>query len=358
VNIPCNSADANLEPIHELHFTRTNGAIDELVDSLVHLAGGIRHAEVVRQMILAALKAGQENQGMADLKLMNSALKEMRFTSKVFSPYRHKKKIAVFGSARVPPEAAPYKMARTFGALAVRAGFMVITGGGGGIMQAVNEGAGPEHSFGVNIRLPFEQRANHILEGSPRHIIYKYFFTRKVAFLKEAHGVVLFPGGLGTQDEAMETLTLVQTGKHAPMPVVLLDEPGGEYWRDWQKFIRSGPLAHNYINPDDLALFSYTESTKSALAEIENFYRRYHSIRYVDGELVMRLCAPVPSEDLRRLSAEFSDMLIPGGAIYAMAALPAEQDEPEIRHLPRLKIDFNKKKFGRLRQFIDRLNGM
>jgi uncharacterized protein (TIGR00730 family) len=294
---------------------------------------------------------------MADHKLMNSAIKEMRFTSKIFTPYQAIKKISVFGSARVSAEDQPYKMAKEFGKLAVQAGFMVITGGGGGIMQAVNEGAGPEHSFGVNIRLPFEQRANYILEGSPRHIIYKYFFTRKVAFLKEAHGVVLFPGGLGTQDEAMETLTLVQTGKHVPMPVILVDAPGGKYWKKWQEFIEAGPLAQNYISADDLALFSYTESVQEALSEIQRFYHRYHSIRYVDGELVMRLESQIAPNRLSELEIRFADMLIPGGRIEAVNPLPPEHDEPEILHLPRLKIDFNKQNFGRLRQFIDHLNG-
>ena len=343
--------------VRELHFTRTNGGVDRVIDDLMAAAGGIQQQENVRQMILAALKAGQENKGLADLKLMNSALKEMRFTSKVFAPYRERRKISVFGSARVSSTSAPYAMAREFGARAAAAGYMVITGGGGGIMQAVNEGAGPEHSFGVNIRLPFEQKTNAVLEGSPRTIIYKYFFTRKVAFLKEAHAVVLFPGGLGTQDEAMETLTLLQTGKHAPMPVILVDAPGGEYWRRWQAFIQSGPLARKYISADDLALFSYTESVASALAEIERFYRRYHSIRYVDGDLVMRLQGPLSAEGVADLQARFADMLTPGGAIRPTAALPAEQDEPDILDLPRLKIDFNKKNFGRLRQFIDHLNG-
>jgi len=340
----------------DLHFTHTNGPVDEAIDELIRAAGGIRQGEIVRQMILAALKAGQENQGRADLKLMNSALKEMRFTSKVFSPYKKTRKIAVFGSARVPPAEPTYGMARRFGRLAAQAGYMVITGGGGGIMQAVNEGAGPDHSFGVNIRLPFEQKANHILKGSPRHIIYKYFFTRKLAFLKEAHGVVLFPGGLGTQDEALETLTLIQTGKHDPMPVVLIDAPGSNYWQTWRAFIKAGPLARNYIREEDLALFTSAVSPDEALAGIEQFYRRYHSIRYVDGELVMRLRDTLPGEQLSALIRRFKDMLVPGGTILPIEPLPAEQDDPDTLDLPRLKIDFNKKMFGRLRQFIDCIN--
>jgi uncharacterized protein (TIGR00730 family) len=348
--------DIKAETAKELHFTRTNGAVDRDIDELITRAGAIEHPDIVRQMILAALKAGQENQGKADLKLMNSTIKEMRFTSKIFAPYHAIQKISVFGSARVPPDAPPYKLAKSFGELAARSGFMVITGGGGGIMQAVNEGAGPERSFGVNIRLPFEQKANYILQGSPRHIIYKYFFTRKVAFLKEAHAVVLFPGGMGTQDEAMETLTLVQTGKHVPMPVILMDAPGGQYWKTWQEFLQSGPLAQKYISKDDLALFSYTESAEAAVSEIRQFYHRYHSVRFVDGELVMRLKTPIPQARLGELEVEFADMLVAGGQIQFVDPLAPEYDEPDLLELPRLKIDFNKRNFGRLRQFIDCLN--
>ncbi len=210
----------------KLHFTKTNGLVDEAIDSLMKTAEGIRRPEYVREMIIAALKAGQEDDQRSDLKLMNTTLKEMRFTSKVFGPYRNVRKVTVFGSARTEPDEPVYAMARDFGRKLAESGYMVITGGGAGIMQAVNEGAGPEHSFGVNIRLPFEQRANPVLEGNPRLITYKYFFNRKVAFLKEADAVALFPGGFGTLDEAMETLTLVQTGKRNPLPLVLVDGPG------------------------------------------------------------------------------------------------------------------------------------
>ncbi|MCP5045731.1 MAG: LOG family protein, partial [bacterium] len=214
----------------ELHFTRTNGPVDETVDGLMEIAGNIHRPEIVREMILAALKAGQEDDEKADLKLMNTTLKEMRFTAKIFGPYRAVKKVTVFGSARTQPGEVVYDMARRFGEKLAAAGYMVITGGGPGIMQAVNEGAGPENSFGVSIRLPFEQKSNPVLEGNPRNIMYKYFFNRKVAFLKEADAVALFPGGFGTLDEAMETLTLVQTGKRNPAPLILLDEPQGTYW--------------------------------------------------------------------------------------------------------------------------------
>src|SRR4030043_1671224 len=222
----------------DLSFQRTGNPVDEVIDNLIELAGPVQHSDLIREMIITALKAGREEEIRADLKLMNSSLKEMRFTSKVFGPYRNIRKVTVFGSARTKPDEPVYKMARLFGRKLAEAGYMVITGGGGGIMQAVNEGAGAEHSFGVNIRLPFEQHPNPTLEGSPRLITHKYFFNRKVAFLKEASAIALFPGGFGTLDEAMETLTLIQTGKHELMPLVLIDEPDGIYWTSWMQFLR------------------------------------------------------------------------------------------------------------------------
>lgn len=220
----------------KIHFTRTNGPVDEAIDRLIEVAGDVHHPEIVREMIIAALMAGKEDDERADLKLMNSTLKEMRFTSKIFGPYSSIKKVTVFGSARTKRDEAVYRMADQLGRKLAEAGYMVITGAGGGIMQAVNEGAGPDHSFGVNIRLPFEQKPNPVLEGNPRLITYKYFFNRKVAFIKEAHAIALFPGGFGTLDEAMETLTLLQTGKRDPIPLVLVDEPGGDYWSRWMHF--------------------------------------------------------------------------------------------------------------------------
>lgn len=340
----------------ELHFTRTNGPADEAIDQLIERIGGIYHPEIVREMILAALKAGQEDSNKADLKFMNATLKEMRFTVKVFSPYRHVKKITVFGSARTKPDEPTYEMARLFGKKLVQSGYMVITGGGPGIMQAVNEGAGPENSFGVNIRLPFEQKPNPVLQGNPRHIMYKYFFNRKVAFIKEANAIVLFPGGFGTLDEAMETLTLLQTGKQDPLPLVLVDEPGGSYWSQWLKFFKKELLAHGYISDTDFDLFERVESADDALAKIDHFYRRYHSMRYVGEQLVIRLNSPIDEQKVLELKGLFPDILSPRGGLSLSEPLPAEADEPEIAHLPRLVVDFNKKDFGRLRDLITVIN--
>jgi uncharacterized protein (TIGR00730 family) len=340
----------------KLHFTRNNGPLDEAIDKLLEAADGIRRPEYVREMIIAALKAGQEDDERADLKLMNTTLKEMRFTSKIFGPYRNVRKVTVFGSARTEPNEPVYAMARNFGRKLAEAGYMVITGGGGGIMQAVNEGAGPEHSFGVNIRLPFEQKPNPVLEGNPRLITYKYFFNRKVAFLKEADAVALFPGGFGTLDEAMETLTLVQTGKRNPLPLVLVDEPGGTYWTAWIGFLKEEMLARGYISTSDFSFFERVNSVGAAVNHINRFYSRYHSMRYVNGQLVVRLTSPLAPRHTQRLKERFHDILLPQGDIALSGPLPVETDEPEIAHLPRLVVDFNRKDFGRLRSFIDAIN--
>jgi len=340
----------------KLHFTRTNGAVDEAIDRLMALADGVRRPEYVREMIIAALKAGQEDDRSADLKLMNTTLKEMRFTSKVFGPYRDKRKVTVFGSARTSPEDPVYEMAMLFGRKLAEAGYMVITGGGGGIMRAVNEGAGPEHSFGVNIRLPFEQRANPVLEGNPRLITYKYFFNRKVAFLKEADAVALFPGGFGTLDEAMETLTLVQTGKRNPLPLVLVDDPACSYWTEFIKFIEEELLTRDLISKTDLALFERVDSVDAAVAKINRFYSRYHSMRYVNEKLVFRLTSQLSTENIRALKEKFRDILQPGGEIAPSGPLAQELDDADIVRLPRLVIDFNRQDFGRLNSLINAVN--
>jgi uncharacterized protein (TIGR00730 family) len=340
----------------KLHFTKTNGPADELINKLMETAGGIRRPEYVREMIIASIMAGQEDDESADLKLMNTTLKEMRFTSKVFGPYRNVRKVTVFGSARTQPGDPVYEMAKLFGRKLVEAGYMVITGGGGGIMQAANEGAGSEHSFGVNIRLPFEQKANPVLEGNPRLITYKYFFNRKVAFLKEADAVALFPGGFGTLDEAMETLTLVQTGKRNPLPLVLVEDPACSYWSKLVRLLEEELLARNYLSPSDFSLFERVCSVDAAVEKINRFYRRYHSMRYVDGRLVIRLTSPLGPEDIRKLTESFHDILLPEGSITPSGALEAEMEDADILHLPRLVVDFNRKDFGRLKGLIDAIN--
>ena len=340
----------------EIYFSKNNGPIDEIIEQLMDAVGGIRRPKYIREMIIASLKAGQEDDKSADLKLMNTTLKEMRFTSKVFGPYQNIRKVTVFGSARTQPGDPLYKMAKLFGEKLAAAGYMVISGGGEGIMQAVNEGAGSEQSFGVNIRLPFEEKPNAMIEGNPRSIMYKYFFNRKVAFLKESDAVALFPGGFGTLDEAMETLTLLQTGKRNPMPLVLVDDPECSYWPRMVKLFEEELLARGYICPSDFALFERVCSVDDAVEKIRHFYRRYHSIRYVHGQLVIRLTTQLNPGDIGKLAEQFHDILLPGGSITASEALKAEVHDEDLIHLPRLVIDFNRRDFGRLRSLIDSIN--
>ena len=341
----------------KLHFTRTNGPVDTAIDSLIESVDGIVRPDYVREMILSALKAGQEaGDDTGGLKLMNTTLKEMRFTAKVFEPYRRTRKVTVFGSARVPPGEPIYEMARVFGRRLAEEGYMVITGGGAGIMQAAHEGAGPEHSFGVNIRLPFEQRPNPVIEGNPRLITYKYFFNRKVAFLKEADAVALFPGGFGTLDEAMETLTLVQTGKRNPLPLLLVDDSGGTYWGQMVRFMKEELLPRRYVSATDFSLFEEVCSVEEAVEKIKQFYRRYHSMRYVNGKLIFRLTSPLAPDSIRVLQDEFRDILLPGGGIAPSGPFPPEIEDDDFLELPRLAVDFDRRDLGRLRSLIDAIN--
>jgi uncharacterized protein (TIGR00730 family) len=340
----------------ELHFTPTNGPVDDTIDALMSMVGGIDQRGVVREMILASLKAGQESDRLADLKLMNASLKEMRFTSKVFAPYRGRRKVSVFGSARVPQGTPAYTMARRLGRRLAEAGYMVITGGGPGIMQAINEGAGADNSFGINIRLPFEQKPNPVVDGNPKSINYKYFFNRKVAFLKEADAIVLFPGGFGTLDEAMETLTLVQTGKRNPLPVIMVEVPGRAYWDAWRNCLIHQLEGAGFVRPDDLAIFQIVTSEEAVVEAIDAFYTRFHSLRQVGPKLVLRLKAALPAAGVDALRREFHDLLLTGGTMEPSGPLPAEADEPHLAHLPRLILDFNRESFARLKQLIEALN--
>ncbi|MDY6792543.1 MAG: TIGR00730 family Rossman fold protein [Thermodesulfobacteriota bacterium] len=352
-------AEAKQSPTEgKLHFNDDNGAVDDTIKKLLRLAGDVQHADIVRQMIIASLKAGLEDGGKADLKQMNDALKELRFTTKVFKPYRQIRKVSVFGSARENLDSPIYQMAKLFGKRMVEAGYMVITGGGPGIMQAINEGAGTEKSFGVNIRLPMEQEPNAVVKDNPRCITYKYFFTRKVAFIKEADAVALFPGGFGTLDEAMETLTLIQTGKCDPMPVVMMDLPDGSYWRTLIRFMQSEVINNSRADKTGFSLFQVINSVDDAVAHINRFYRNFHSIRYVGPRLVIRLNRAIDNCCMEELASEFKDILTHPEGIRMSGPLPDEFDSPEIAHLPRIVVDFNKRDYGRLRSLIDTINAL
>lgn len=339
----------------EVHFNRTNGELDELIDDIIRMTG-VHHPGIVREMLISALKAGQETDYLADLKLMRTTMKEMRYTNKIFGPYRERKKVTIFGSARTQPDEPIYQKAATFSRLLAERGFMVITGGGGGIMQAGNEGAGADNSFAVNIRLPFEQETNPVMMESKNVITYKYFFNRKVAFLKEAQAVALFPGGFGTLDEAMETLTLVQTGKNPPIPLVLIDDDNGDYWENWFQFLRKTLLKRGLISGEDFSLFTITRDPVEAVENIVNFYRIYHSQRFVGNTLVIRLNQTLTPEQVETLESEFSEIIEPGSSLQLSGPFADEQDQPDLLHLPRLSFEFNRRSFGLLKAFIRRVN--
>ncbi len=319
-----------------------------------------RSGPVTREDLLSDLrstidKLEQDGAALGDLKILSRSLRELRYAFKVFSDYRLTRKVTVFGSARTPPEAPAYQHALNFGRLFADAGWMVLTGAGGGIMEGAHVGAGRDMSMGVNIMLPFEQRANPVIDGDRKLVNLRYFFTRKLLFVKEVHAIALFAGGFGTQDEAFETLTLVQTGKRDMMPIVFIDEPGGSYWKEWQKFVERQFLDAGLISPEDMSLFLVTESLDEAYREIMGFYRVYDSMRYIRDRLVLRLRAEPSDDYIEQLNDDFSDLL-ERGRIEKSVTHEFESDETHISHLPRLRMRFNRRHIGRLRQLIDRLN--
>ena len=317
--------------------------------------GRLRSEEqLVREMVETCLKLLRDGTRLGDVKLLNAALRELRYAFKVFAPYIRTRKVSVFGSARLRQDSPPCRAAHEFARRMAAEGYMIITGAGSGIMRAAQEGAGRERSFGVNIRLPFEQEPNEFINKDPKLLTFRYFFTRKLIFIKEADAVVLFPGGFGTHDEAYESLTLVQTGKTKPMPIVFLDAPRGTYWKTWKRYVDEHLLRHHLISEEDLALFKVTTSVDEAVEEITRFYRIYHSARTVGRRLVIRLNRAIPVPLVETLSREFADILLSGPIVQSPAL--EEEDEPELAALPRLVLAFNRTDFGRLRQLIDRVN--
>jgi uncharacterized protein (TIGR00730 family) len=311
--------------------------------------------QLVQQIRETADKLIRDNATRGDVKLLTTALKELRYSFKIFAAYRHVRKVTVFGSARLPPGDPAYQLAVEFGRRVAEAGFMVITGAASGIMEAGHVGAGQEKSIGVNIMLPFEQEANSIIRGDQKLLHLKYFFTRKLLFVKEADAVALFPGGFGTQDEGFEALTLAQTGKSHLFPIVMVDEPGGDYWVKWLAFITDVLLKRQLISPPDMALFKVTSSVDEAVAEVVNFYRVYHSMRYVGRDLVLRMKNWLPEALLKQINQEFADIVVTGG-FEQVTALPPEANDAQAANLPRLLFHFDRRNLGRLRMLIDLIN--
>jgi len=292
---------------------------------------------------------------VGDLKILSRTLRELRYALKVFSPFRRRRKITVFGSARTKPDAPAYVQAVEFSRQMAEHGWMLITGAGGGIMEAGHRGAGRELSMGLNIKLPFEQSANPFIDGDPKLVTLRYFFTRKLMFVKECSAVCCLPGGFGTLDETLEVLTLLQTGKQQMLPMVLLDQPGGTFWKTFHDFVIGDLLSNQWISPEDLSLYHVTDRIEDAVHCVLNFYANYHSMRYVRELLVLRLQRSLSMATLERLNREFSDIIV-SGQIEQCSALPEEEGEPELAELTRLVFHFERVHMGRLRQLIDQIN--
>ncbi len=344
--------------IHALSGRRTttgDTAFDARVDQLVKDWAAKANPDLIEELIISALRLAKHDVTVAELKLLNRVCKELRNAWRVFRPYDNRRKIAIYGSARTHPDMPEAKAAATFARRMVEEGFMVITGAGDGIMGAAQHGAGRDNSFGLNIRLPFEQSANDTIEGDAKLISFNYFFTRKLTFVKESEALALFPGGFGTMDEGFEVLTLIQTGKSAILPIVMVDAPGGDYWKTFEQFLRNHLLQRKLISEEDFALFKITDDVEEAVHEVKNFYRVFHSYRYVKDRIIFRLQRKLSERQLAKLNIDFADM-VKTGLIVQDRALPEEQDEAAIVHLPRLTFTPHKRNYGRYREFINAIN--
>lgn len=329
--------------------------LDPRVRELVRDSGIQNSAGLIEEMIATALKFGCEEMSAADLKLISRSMKEMRSAAKIFAPFKHLRKVAVFGSARTQSDSLDYKLATEFACEMVTHGFMLITGGSDGTMGAVQKGAGRAHSFALNIRLPSDQPVTEGIEDDPKLITLNYFFTRKLSFVKEAHAFALLPGGFGTMDEAFEVLTLMQTGKARIAPVVLLDHPNGKYWEAWVRFLTDRLLDFGFISQEDLTFFRIVHTAQEAAAEITQFYKIFHSSRWVGEQFVIRLNHSLSNKAVADLTAQFSD-IVRCGEIVQRRALPEEKDERDISNLPRLIFTPFRARHGRFRQLIDAIN--
>jgi uncharacterized protein (TIGR00730 family) len=329
--------------------------VEEEVRDWLDRARTSGNEELVAEMLQTVLKLVGDGTSRGDLKVLNRTLKELRYAFKIFARFRNTRKTSIFGSARILEDDPYYAMAREFATKLAVEGFMVITGAGEGIMQAGNEGAGREKSFGVNIHLPFEQKPNRFIRRDAKLINFHFFFTRKLIFVKETDAVAFFPGGFGTHDEAIEILTLMQTGKTQLIPMILLDLPHSNYWKQWHQFVCAQMLSRGYISEEDLTLFKILADTDAAVQEIRRFYRNFHSYRFVNPDLVVRVVNPPTPALLKRLNDEFKDILN-GGAVTQTSALPEEFNEPETLNFHRILVPFNRRNYGRLRQMIDLIN--
>jgi uncharacterized protein (TIGR00730 family) len=332
-------------------------SLDEAVEALVEASGVSGARDLVFELVVSALRLGREHTSRADLKIANSALKELRYSFGVFGPYRDVRKVSIFGSARTAPDDPLYDLTRRFAAEIVDHDWMVITGAGPGIMAAGIEGAGPDNAFGVSIRLPFEATANEFIAADRKLINFRYFFTRKVTFMRESSGFALLPGGFGTMDELFELLTLVQTGKATPAPVVLLDHPGGRYWQHWMEFVDEQLCSERYINPIDLTLVKLTDDVAEAVDVLTSFYANYHSQRFVEGKLVLRMRQAPDDGQLADINERYSAMLV-SGVIERCPPHPEELADDDEVSLARVRMHFDRRSWALLTQLIRELNAL
>ena len=330
-------------------------AIDGLIDDLAKRSGSVETEHVLHEILTTAVKLGRESSDKGDLKLVNNALKELRYSFKIFSPYRDVKKVIIFGSARSLKRSAEYTMAEEFTRKLTAKGYMIVTGGGPGVMEAGNKGAETGKEFALNIRLPFEQKPNPYIDEKDKIINFKYFFTRKLVFVKETDATALFPGGFGTHDEGFEMLTLIQTGKSRPRPIVLMEPKGSKYWEAWKRYLTDHLLKNGFIEKEDLNLFCIVKTTDEAIKYIEDFYRIYHSIRYVSGLTVMRLNKEISVKTLKMINQKYKDILT-SGEIKRSPPTNKEIQEEEYLNLPRIVMSFNMRDYGRLCEMIHAIN--
>ena len=330
-------------------------AIDNLISELARKSGSLETEYLLREILTTSVKLGRESTDRGDLKLVNNTLKELRYSFKVFSPYRAIKKVIIFGSARSKNNSAEYKMAEELSRKLTQKRYMIVTGGGPGVMEAGNKGAGSGKDFALNIRLPFEQKPNPYIDEKEKLINFKYFFTRKLIFVKETDATALFPGGFGTLDEGLEMVTLVQTGKSRPRPIVLMEPQGSSYWASWLHFVKSQLVKRGFIKKEDLSLFAIVKTADQAVRYIEDFYRVYHSIRYVLGLAVLRLNREISDKTLKLINKKFKDILT-SGQIKVSPPTPKEIQEKEFLNLPRLVMNFNLRDYGRLYEMIRMIN--
>jgi uncharacterized protein (TIGR00730 family) len=329
---------------------------DKVIDELAKKYGNGNEetSEFYRQILTTIGKLSKDLRDVGDIKIINSTLKELRYAFKIFSPYRNNRKVVIFGSHKISDRSSEYKMAEQFARMIAEKGWMVITGGGGGIMEAGNKGAGPGKSFAVNIKLPTEQIPNPYVRGE-RLVTLKYFFNRKLIFIKESDATVLFPGGFGTHDEAFEVLTLLQTGKNNPRPLVFVDTLFGTYWKSWLKFIKDGMMKKGLLYKDDLNLFKVVNSVRDAVNEIETFYRVYNSLRYVGDFTIIRLNKELSPAQIEKLNKRYKDILV-SGKIEPCKPSPEETKTRDKVDLFRLTMKFDRMSYGRLTALIREIN--